>query len=285
MNLEFGRFKIKVTLLRIVGALVCLIAFAFISMLLMNKQEIDSLFNEGLRQQQLKNYQQAVDIFKTIGVRFWGTRKAEKSMLLAAEIYYYDINNYRLAKDILESLIKKSRYSEFEAREKILLANIYTEKMNKLEEAFNLLNQAAELDVSKEEKLNILLTDAQICQKLENYDKAAEYYNDALAVCSEARSIIDVKIKLAAVYTSSFDRAGAEKIFRELLAMPELSEDQISRISWQLFQNLDEQDRYQEALQIIDRMLNHDPNNETLQAERKRVKEEVDFYNRATSGR
>jgi len=284
MNMELGRFKIKVTPLRIAGAFALLILAAFLVMLLANKREIDNLYSEGLRQQQLKNHQQAVDIFKLIGVRFWGARKAEKALLRAAEIYYYDINNFRLARDILENLIPRSEYPEYEAQEKILLAGIYTDKMNELEKAFNLLNQAAELDVSKEDKLNILLTDAKICQKMESYEKAAGYYREALSVCGDPRCIIDIKIKLAAAYTSFFDRTKAEKIFRELLAIPELKDDQRARIEWQLFQNLDEQDRYEDAMKIINIMLAHDPGNETLLTERKRVKEEIDFFQRATQG-
>jgi tetratricopeptide (TPR) repeat protein len=284
MNIEFGRFNIKVTPLRIAGAFVLLILTAFLTMLLANKHEIDNLYSEGLRQQQLKNYQQAVDIFKQIGIRFWGVRKAEKALLRAAEIYYYDINNFRLARDILENLIPRSKYPEYIIQEKILLAGIYTDKMNKLEEAFSLLNQAEELDVSKEDKLNILLTDAKICRKMENYEKATGYYIQALLLCREPECIIDVKIKLAAAYTSFFERIEAEKIFRELLGMPELKDDQRRRIEWQLFQNLDEQDRYEDAIKIIDLMLSHDPGNETLLTERKRVKDAIDFFQRTTHG-
>jgi tetratricopeptide (TPR) repeat protein len=284
MNIEVDRFKIKVTPLRIAGAFALLVLAAFLAMMLANKHEIDSLYSEGLRQQQLKNYQLAVDIFKQIGIRYWGVRKAEKALLRAAEIYYYDINNFRLARDILENLIPRSKYPEYLVQEKILLAGIYSDKMNKLEEAFNLLNQAEELDVSETDKLNILLTDAKICQKMESYEKATGYYLSALSLCQEPECIINVRIKLAASYTSFFERTKAEKIFRELLVMPELKDDQRTRIEWQLFQNLDEQDRYEEAMKIINIMLTHDPGNETLLMERKRVKEEIDFFQRATQG-
>lgn len=285
MNLEIGKYRIKVTLRRAILAFILLLAAAFIAMLLANKHEIDELYSEGLRQQQLKNYQQAVDIFKQIGLRFWGVKKAEKALLRAAEIYYYDINNFRLAQDILEDLIPRSKYAECLIREKILLAGIYTDQLNKTNEAFRLLQESEKLDISDEDKLNILLTNAKICQKLENYEQVTKYYTEALDLCAEPRCVIDVKLRLAAAYTSIFDRANAEKVFRELLTMPGLSEEQRSRIDWQLFQNLDEQDRYQDALKIIDRMLNRDPGNETLLSERKRLKEEVDFYQNATRGR
>ena len=284
MNLEIGKYNIRVTPLKIVLAFIVLMTAAFIAMLLTNKHEIDTLYSEGLRQQQLKNYQQAVDIFKQIGVRFWGAKKAEKALLRAAEIYYYDINNFRLAKDILEDIIPRSKYPECLIREKILLAGIYTDKLNKTDEAFQLLRESEKIDISDEDKLNILLTNAKICQKLDNYDQVTKYYAQALKLCAEPRCVIDVKLRLAAAYTSNFDPMNAEKIFRELLTMPELNEDQRTRIDWQLFQNLDEQGRYQDALNIIDRMLSRDSGNETLLSERKRVKEEVDFYLNATSG-
>jgi tetratricopeptide (TPR) repeat protein len=284
MNLEIGKYNVRVTPLRVVVVFVALMAAAFLAMLLTNKHEIDTLYSEGLRQQQLKNYQQAVDIFKQIGLRFWGAKKAEKALLRAAEIYYYDINNFRLAKDILEDLIPRSKYPECLIREKILLAGIYTDQLNKTDEAFRLLRESEKLDISDEDKLNILLTNAKICQKLENYEQVTKYYAEALKLCAEPRCVIDVKLRLASAYTSVFDRASAEKVFRELLTMPELSEEQRTRIDWQLFQNLDEQDRYQDAMKVIDRMLNRDPGNETLLSERKRLKEEVDFYLNATGG-
>lgn len=285
MKLEFWKLRIKITPLRIVIAFAVLMITAFIAMLLANKQEMDTLYTEALKQYQLKNYQRAVDIFKVIGLRFWGAEKAEKSLLRAAEIYYYDINNFRLAKDILEDLIPRSEFADCLVKEKILLAGIYTDKLDKINEAFDLLKESEKLDISSEDKRNILLANASICQKLDKYEKATEYYLEALKLCADARSVIDVKFRLAASYTSSFDRINAEKIFRDLLSMRELNEDQRTRIEWQLFQNLDEQDRYEDALEIIEGMLGRDPGNENLLAEKKRVKEEVDFYSRAVSGR
>jgi tetratricopeptide (TPR) repeat protein len=237
-----------------------------------------NLVEEGLRQQKLGNFQASIDIFKKIAVKYKGSDDAYEALFSAAEIYHFNIYNHRLAIDILEKLIKEEDIPlSVNIKSKILLADIYSEQSDEYDAALKLLKEAGREEITREERKRIFLISAEICLKKRDYEKAVEYFNSALRKTSDAKERLDLLIKLASSYTVIFEREKEEEVLRQVLDTPELEDERRMRIEMLLFQNLDEQDKLDDALALINSMIEKDPQNPLLRRERKRVQEALQF--------
>jgi outer membrane protein assembly factor BamD (BamD/ComL family) len=109
MNKRFFQLdRYKVAILFVLAIFLGLIVVLYSS-----RKELGDMCSEAARERRLENFQKAIDIYKQINVKYHGTREAEESVLMAAEIYYFNISNYRLAIDFLERLIDKGEYPEY----------------------------------------------------------------------------------------------------------------------------------------------------------------------------
>jgi len=278
INFRIDRYKIAALFLLAVSLGLFVVLYS-------GKKELNSMFSEAADEYKLRNYQKAVDVYKQINVRYHGSAEAEEAALRAAEIYYFNINNHRLSIQLLERLIAGGEYAEYVLKAKILLARIYSEETGQLEDALLLLREANRMEIAVNYRHEIFLLCAKICSSMGYFKRASGYYNDAIKLIKNPSKLIDAKIHLAAAYTAMFERKKAEKVFRELLTMKELTDSQRSRIELQLFQNLDEQDRFEDALEIINVVISRDPTNEFLLRERKRIREEIQFIKEAKTHR
>ncbi|MBN2134893.1 MAG: hypothetical protein JW737_04110 [Acidobacteria bacterium] len=266
-----------ITKKRIIPVIVVLIILAYLAVLYLNKVDQDNMFDEALRLQNLQRWQEAAELYKQISIKYYGSSRALEADFRSAEIYYYNLGSRRLAEIELEKLIKEKLDSELKVKTTLLLARIYSDDPEQLEDALELLKRCRHEELSTKEKKLIDIESAEIYRKMGNFTETAKLYEVHRDDLQTPQEKIEILMQLSSAYTSCFERKKAEKIYRELLATKELDDAKRTRVEWLLFSNLDEQDKLAEALEIINNMINKEPSNLTYKAERKRIQEEIEF--------
>ena len=94
---------------RIIPVVVILIIIAYFSVVYMNKVDLDNMFDEALRLQNLQRWQEAAELYKQISIKYYGSTRALEADFSSAEIYYYNLGARRLAEIELEKLMKDEK--------------------------------------------------------------------------------------------------------------------------------------------------------------------------------
>ncbi len=270
--------KFKPTVKNIALLLLAVCIAAFVMVYTQNRLELGRMYDEAQKMHRDGHFQQAVDLFKKIAIKYENTSLSREALFKTAEIYHFNMMNHRLAINTLVELESdKDISSELLFKTRLLLAKIYSSETGDNEEALALLNKASKMNLEKEDEKTLQKVSAQICQNLGDHKKAIKHYSSALELAEDREESVEIKLHLVSEYTALFERKKAEKILRELLSIKELKPERKTRVAWLLFMNLDEQDKFREALKVINMMLSNDPDNETLLKERKRIREEIEF--------